>query len=79
MIFYCGYILGVYPAVLIAQRYRAGKVCAGLIFAWAVVEILYDNPFNTLPFMQTNKSIVQLLVLISEGSWLNVSFLASVR
>lgn len=40
MIFYCGFLLGVYPATLLVQKYAAGKVCAGLVLAWAVVEVL---------------------------------------
>jgi hypothetical protein len=40
MVFYCGYILGVYPATLLAQKFRAGKVCASLVLVWSVAEIL---------------------------------------
>ena len=38
--FYFGYLVGVYPACLLAQKFPAGKVCAGLVFVWSVVEVL---------------------------------------
>jgi MFS family permease len=39
MIFYCGYILGIYPAAFLSQKYRPGKVIAALIFVWGFVEL----------------------------------------
>jgi MFS family permease len=39
MIFYCGYILGVYPATLLAQKYRTGRVCGILVTVWGICEI----------------------------------------
>ena len=39
MIFYCGYILGVYPATLIAQKFRTGRVCGILVTVWGICEI----------------------------------------
>ena len=39
MIFYCGYILGVYPATLLAQKYRTGRVCGIMVILWGICEI----------------------------------------
>jgi sugar phosphate permease len=39
MIFYCGYILGVYPATLMAQKFRTGRVCGVLVTLWGACEI----------------------------------------
>jgi MFS family permease len=39
MIFYCGYIAGVYPATVLAQKYRSGRVCGVLVLVWGIVEI----------------------------------------
>jgi hypothetical protein len=40
MVFYCGYILGVYPATLLGQKFHSGKVCAFLVVIWSIVEVL---------------------------------------
>jgi MFS family permease len=39
MIFYCGYILGVYPATFLAQKFRTGRVCGILVTVWDICEI----------------------------------------
>jgi len=39
MIFYCGYLAGVYPSTLIAQKYRTGRICGIFVFLWGVCEI----------------------------------------
>src|SRR5271156_815939 len=39
MIFYCGYVLGVYPATLLAQKYPVSKVCGILVTLWGICEI----------------------------------------
>jgi sugar phosphate permease len=39
MIFYCGYIAGVYPATLLAQKFRTGRVCGVLVILWGICEI----------------------------------------
>jgi Major Facilitator Superfamily len=39
MIFYCGYLAGVYPATLLAQKYRTGRVCGILVTLWGICEI----------------------------------------
>lgn len=35
-IFYLGFIVGAYPAIVMAQRYPIEKVAAGIILAWGV-------------------------------------------
>lgn len=38
-IFYLGFIVGAYPAIIMAQRYPIEKVAAGIIFAWGITLI----------------------------------------
>lgn len=89
-IFYLGFIVGAYPAMVLAQRYPIERVASGIVTLWGICLILtvvctgyktlYVQRFF-LGLLESGISPMFMLIVVStrESQWSSVGFLIGRR
>jgi MFS family permease len=74
-IFYLGFIVGAYPAILMAQRYPIERVASGIVFIWGVCLMCtaachnWQSLFAQRFFLGFLESGISPMFMIVVGGW----------